>query len=403
MLRPVAACCVAACLMCPAVVGAQSVAEPTAAPGSSPAIPSPTITGTVPLSTPPLLEPSQRKPAGTGFWAPFQTIPEDFVRFFSADTMKVVGVGSVGAFAAHQWDGQGIEESPDRAIGLHLDDGPHRTARETVRIESGSIAEPAALTPTRELAYYYPDPMWRSGDWIKNLVLFFDGVAILLPRYLREKPGRVDPAITAGLEEHGLLEIVEPEVAIDRAATEELGRALDTVLASGALDKLKDDDDSAFAALSMSRLGFYGDESIAKQIFGALKDRKLARETEDGVSLPMHRQPIHQLPRMASVAVRGLAEDCADSTNAHRLLIQDRRNVVLRSGGKHGGTIHERKSSPMAAPPGRLHLGSVTSCVRLPAQAFRRDSVLRLKNALENDPFRWNHSRHLAIIVAPAR
>ena len=185
------------------------------------------------------------------------------------------------------------------AIGLHLDDGPHRTARETVRIESGSIAEPAALTPTRELAYYYPDPMWRSGDWIKNLVLFFDGVAILLPRYLREKPGRVDPAITAGLEEHGLLEIVEPEVAIDRAATEELGRALDTVLASGALDKLKDDDDSAFAALSMSRLGFYGDESIAKQIFGALKDRKLARETEDGVSLPMHRQPIHQLPRMA--------------------------------------------------------------------------------------------------------
>ncbi len=78
------------------------------------------------------------------------------------------------------------------------------------------MAEPAALTPTRELAYYYPDPMWRSGDWIKHLVLFFDGVAILLPRYLREKPGRVDPAITAGLEEHGLLEIVEPEVAIDR-------------------------------------------------------------------------------------------------------------------------------------------------------------------------------------------
>src|SRR5687768_6903612 len=128
------------------------------------------------------------------------------------------------------------------------------------------MVEPAA-PPTRELAYYYPDPMWRSGDWIKNLVLFFDGVAILLPRYLREKPGRIDPAITAGLEEHGLLEIVEPEVAVDKAATEELGRALDGVIASGALDKLRDDDQSAFAALSMSRLGFYGDESIAKEIF----------------------------------------------------------------------------------------------------------------------------------------
>jgi hypothetical protein len=164
--------------------------------------------------------------------------------------------------------------------------GCPRTGSDKIR----PMAEPDALTPTRELAYYYPDPMWRSGDWIKNLVLFFDGIAILLPRYLREKPARVDPAITAGLEEHGLLEIVEPEVAVDRAATEELGRALDAVLASGALDKLKDDHDSAFAALSMSRLGFYGDESIAKQIFGALKDRKLARETEDGVSLPMHRQ-----------------------------------------------------------------------------------------------------------------
>jgi hypothetical protein len=150
------------------------------------------------------------------------------------------------------------------------------------------MVEPAG--PNRELAYYYPDPMWRSGDWVKNLVLFFDGVAILLPRYLRDKPGRVDPAITAGLEQHGLLEIVEPEVAVDKAATEELARALEAVANSGALDKLNAEDDSDFAALSMSRLGFYGDESLAKQIFKALKDRKLARETEDGSSLPMHRQ-----------------------------------------------------------------------------------------------------------------
>jgi hypothetical protein len=142
----------------------------------------------------------------------------------------------------------------------------------------------------RELAYYYPDPMWRSGDWIKNLVLFFDGIAILLPRYLRDKPARVDQAITAGLEQHGLLEIVEPEVAVDKVATAELAHAMEGVIASGALDKLKPEDGSDFAALSMSRLGFYGNESLAKEIFNALKDRKLARETEDGVSLPMHRQ-----------------------------------------------------------------------------------------------------------------
>lgn len=150
------------------------------------------------------------------------------------------------------------------------------------------MAEPKA--PTRELAYYYPDPMWRSGDWVKNLVLFFDGVAILLPKYLSDKPGRVDPAITAGLEQHGLLEIVEPEVAVDKAATEELACALEGVFASGALDKLKAGDGSDFASLSMSRLGFYGNESLANEIFNALKHRKLVRETEDGVSLPMHPQ-----------------------------------------------------------------------------------------------------------------
>jgi hypothetical protein len=34
-----------------------------------------------------------------------------------------------------------------------------------------------------ELAYYYPEPYWlaHEGSWIKSLLLFFDGVAILLP------------------------------------------------------------------------------------------------------------------------------------------------------------------------------------------------------------------------------
>jgi hypothetical protein len=40
---------------------------------------------------------------------------------------------------------------------------------------------------------------------------------------------------------------------------------------------------------------------------------------------------------MATVAVRGLAEG-ADSANAHRPLIEDRRKVVLRGAGKHVGT-----------------------------------------------------------------
>jgi hypothetical protein len=41
---------------------------------------------------------------------------------------------------------------------------------------------------------------------------------------------------------------------------------------------------------------------------------------------------------MATIAVRGLADDGADSTDAHRPLIKDRRKVVLRGAGKDIGT-----------------------------------------------------------------
>src|SRR5438045_1605185 len=84
-------------------------------------------------------------------------------------------------------------------------------------------------------AFYYPGPVWSDPDAIKNLVLFFDGLAVLVPKYLRGKPLRVDPAIAAGLSQNGLLRELEPETFIDRAAAEELATNLVDLLVSGAL------------------------------------------------------------------------------------------------------------------------------------------------------------------------
>jgi hypothetical protein len=56
---------------------------------------------------------------------------------------------------------------------------------------------------------------------------------------------------------------------------------------------------------------------------------------------------------------------------------------------------HQRKSPPVMATARGLHQGSAKFCVRLAAQAFGRDRVRRLENALENDSFGWNDSRHL--------
>lgn len=69
-----------------------------------------------------------------------------------------------------------------------------------------------------ETAYYYPEPFWGAGDgsWIKSLLLFFDGVAILLPEYMRGRHIAADPTLAGPLEDQGLLKVLEPEGLLTR-------------------------------------------------------------------------------------------------------------------------------------------------------------------------------------------
>lgn len=83
------------------------------------------------------------------------------------------------------------------------------------------------------------------------------------------------------------MHVIRPEEAVGKEATENLGSILTDIIVSGALDALAKDS-TEFHELSRSRLGYYGDEKLAELIFGELKKRGLARDTEDGVSIPMH-------------------------------------------------------------------------------------------------------------------
>jgi len=138
-----------------------------------------------------------------------------------------------------------------------------------------------------ELAFYYPNPIWMDGDWVKNLLLFFDGIALLVPSYMKDRIEEFDPAIVNGLREHNLLHIIEPEEAVDKPASETIASVMTEIIVSGALDILAKDS-TAFHELSMSRLGYYGDEGLTHMIFEELKKRGLALDTKDGVSVPMH-------------------------------------------------------------------------------------------------------------------
>ncbi len=139
----------------------------------------------------------------------------------------------------------------------------------------------------KEIAYYYPNPMWSRGDWIKNLILFFDGVALLVPHYMKEMPRFRDPAIVAGLQQHGLLHIIEPEAAVDEAAADALADAMDEIIRAGGLNDLQGKRDE-FTEISMSRMGFMGNEQRATQLLEQLKAKGLAVDSEDQHSIPMH-------------------------------------------------------------------------------------------------------------------
>ncbi len=145
-----------------------------------------------------------------------------------------------------------------------------------------------------DVAFYYPGQYWGDPDWVKNLILFFDGVAMLIPEHMREHGRFNDYPVIASLREHGLFHVVRPEEDVGAIETEILAGILVDIIASGRLDYLTKGSDrgsrgSSFGSLSMSRLGYYGDAKLAEFIFQELKARGLAADSEDGASIPMHR------------------------------------------------------------------------------------------------------------------
>lgn len=143
--------------------------------------------------------------------------------------------------------------------------------------------------PLADLAYYYPQPYWRAGeaDGMKNLLLFFDGIAILLPRYMAGRETAADPFFAGPLREQGLLRILEPETFVDQQATEALIAAVAELVAQGAFDGLVRPE-WGYAELSRSRMGWDADVELSEMITEELIARDLARPSQDGVSVPLH-------------------------------------------------------------------------------------------------------------------
>jgi hypothetical protein len=139
-----------------------------------------------------------------------------------------------------------------------------------------------------EVAYYYPAPFWlaNEGSWIKSLLLFFDQIAILLPGYMYGRHSAADPTLAEPLEDRGLLTVLEPNDWIDQAMAEKLATVVVELLTTGAFDDLPEE--PYFEELSQSRLGYGTDVALASWLVDELKQKGLARPSEDGVSIPLH-------------------------------------------------------------------------------------------------------------------
>jgi hypothetical protein len=125
-----------------------------------------------------------------------------------------------------------------------------------------------------EWAFYYPNPVWSQSRWLKNLILFFDGIALLPPEDGRQEPVEQDREATV-LRERGLLTVLEPQKVVDRRGADVLAAAMTDFITSGDLDELARRE-TQFHALSYSPLAYLEDAGLTERIYDALHNRELA-------------------------------------------------------------------------------------------------------------------------------
>lgn len=145
----------------------------------------------------------------------------------------------------------------------------------------------ASADSLQELGFFQ-EPYWRTrdSDLVKSLLLFFDGVALLTPDYMRDRPFEMDPSLAEPLADQGLLHILSPEQLVDEQIAVSLADLFEGLLTSGSLDDL--DRNLPFAEISNSRLGLDVSPTLMNPLVELLRERGLARTSDDGVSVPVH-------------------------------------------------------------------------------------------------------------------
>ena len=132
-----------------------------------------------------------------------------------------------------------------------------------------------------DFAFYYPGQRFQNVDWIKNLICFFDGIAMLIPENMPNYRDRHAEETALALEAHELFRVIRPEEVVDQKATQALAEAFWKIIDSGRLNHLVGS--SAFHTLAKAKLGTHNDQELADSIFQELRSRGLAYDLRNDV------------------------------------------------------------------------------------------------------------------------
>ncbi|MFJ2471658.1 hypothetical protein ACIOWI_01460 [Streptomyces sp. NPDC087659] len=221
----------------------------------------------------------------------------------------------------------------------------------------------ATPAPQLELAHYYPDWIWqaRSLDWMKSLLLYFDGLAIVLPTNLFEVAVEADPILAQPLLEKGMLHNFPPREWLTSERAAAVRQAANAVAArSGPTAGL------GVQAATLSTFHFVAHGEDADRIIGQMLESRVIGASYPASAL-IQLQPAVRLVMLFAVALAAQA-----SLTTHRIhLVGDHDTEINGRGifrvlGASGASVHtlgtdESGRSMRRLPSKALSLGDVLS------------------------------------------
>lgn len=180
-----------------------------------------------------------------------------------------------------------------------------------------------------DFAFYYPGQRFKNVNWIKNLICFFDGIAMLIPEDIPGYPDNYAEQTVYALEDQGLFRVIHPEEVVDQQTTKALAKAFGKIIDSGRLDHLASRrygsvSESSFELLAKSKVEVATDLIIANSIFQELKSRGLASDLGDDIYIAVDKIVLVLILTMLAYILQPKGEDIGITLSP----ATDQKNVV---------------------------------------------------------------------------